>query len=93
MDVAGPRLIATPTGDHAAHHPAILAAIRNAVLPVAAVSPSEHIPGQLLAVGLRHGHQYQPGGGEHFRSREPVVTAFGSALSQVFRRSYFDLKN
>ena len=32
-----PRLIATPTGDHAAHHPAILAAIRNAVLPVAAV--------------------------------------------------------
>ena len=28
-----PRLIATPTGDHSAHHPAILAAIRNAVLP------------------------------------------------------------
>jgi hypothetical protein len=39
-----PRLIAPPTGDHAAHHPAMLAAIRNAVLPVAAVSPSEHIP-------------------------------------------------
>jgi hypothetical protein len=39
-----PRLIATPTGDHAANHPAILAAIRNAVLPVAADSPSEHIP-------------------------------------------------
>jgi hypothetical protein len=39
-----PRLIAIPTGDHAAHHPAILAAIRNAVLPVAAVSPSEHFP-------------------------------------------------
>ena len=39
-----PRLIATPTGDHPAHHPAILAEIRNAVLPVAAVSPSEHIP-------------------------------------------------
>ncbi|MBV8181762.1 MAG: hypothetical protein JO045_23760 [Mycobacterium sp.] len=39
-----PRLIATPTGDHPAHHPAILSAIRNAVLPVAAVSPSEHIP-------------------------------------------------
>jgi hypothetical protein len=39
-----PRLIATPTGDHSAYHPAILAAIRNAVLPVAAVSPSEHIP-------------------------------------------------
>jgi hypothetical protein len=33
-----PRLIATPTGDHSAHHPTILAAIRNAVLPVAAVS-------------------------------------------------------
>lgn len=27
-----PRLIATPTGDHSAHHPAMLAAIRNAVL-------------------------------------------------------------
>jgi alpha-beta hydrolase superfamily lysophospholipase len=39
-----PRLIATPTGDHAANHPAILAAIRNAVLPVAAASPSEHLP-------------------------------------------------
>jgi hypothetical protein len=39
-----PRLIATPTGDHSGHHPAILAAIRNAVLPVAAVSPLEHIP-------------------------------------------------
>ncbi len=39
-----PRLIAAPTGDHSAHHPAILAEIRNAVLPVAAVSPSEHIP-------------------------------------------------
>jgi len=37
-----PRMIATPTGDHAANHPAILAAIRNAVLPVAAVSSSEH---------------------------------------------------
>jgi hypothetical protein len=39
-----PRLIAIPTGDHSAHHPAILAAIRNALLPVAAVCPSEHIP-------------------------------------------------
>jgi len=39
-----PRLIATPTGDHTAHHPVILAAIRNAVSPVAAVSASEHIP-------------------------------------------------
>jgi hypothetical protein len=39
-----PRLIAIPTGDHSAHHPEILAAIRNAVLPVAAVSPSQHIP-------------------------------------------------
>jgi hypothetical protein len=39
-----PRLIATPTGDHSAHHPAVLAAIRNAVLPLAAVSPSDHIP-------------------------------------------------
>jgi hypothetical protein len=39
-----PSLVATPTGDHSAHHPEILAAIRNAVLPVAAISPSEHIP-------------------------------------------------
>jgi hypothetical protein len=39
-----PRLIATPTGDHPAHHPAVLAEIRDAVLPVAAVSPSDHIP-------------------------------------------------
>jgi hypothetical protein len=39
-----PRLIATATGDHSAHHPAMLAAIRNAVLPGAALSPSEHIP-------------------------------------------------
>jgi pimeloyl-ACP methyl ester carboxylesterase len=39
-----PRLIATPIGDHSAFHPAILAAIRNAVLPVAGDSPSEHIP-------------------------------------------------
>jgi hypothetical protein len=39
-----PRLIATPTGDHTAHHPVILATIRNAVLPVAAVSASERIP-------------------------------------------------
>lgn len=36
------RLIATPVGDHSAYHPAILAAIRKAVLPVAAVSASEH---------------------------------------------------
>jgi hypothetical protein len=35
-----PRLIVTPTGDHAAYHPAILAAIRNAVLPVAATPSS-----------------------------------------------------
>jgi hypothetical protein len=39
-----PRLIATPTGDHPAHHPAVLAQIRNAVLPMAADSLSEHIP-------------------------------------------------
>ncbi|MGO9067644.1 hypothetical protein [Mycobacterium sp.] len=35
-----PRLITAHTGDHSAHHPAILAAIRNAVLPVAATSSS-----------------------------------------------------
>jgi hypothetical protein len=43
-----PRLIATPTGDHSAYHPAILTAIRNAVLPVTAVSSSEHSPEQDL---------------------------------------------
>jgi hypothetical protein len=36
-----PRLIAPRTGDHAANHPAILAAIRNAVLPVATPPSSE----------------------------------------------------
>jgi hypothetical protein len=35
-----PRLIFTPTGDHSAHHPAILAAIRSAVLPAAATPSS-----------------------------------------------------
>jgi hypothetical protein len=35
-----PRLIATPVGDHSAYHPAILAAIRDAVLPVAATPSS-----------------------------------------------------
>jgi hypothetical protein len=39
-----PRLIATPTGDHSGNHPAILAAVRDAVLPAAAASLSEHIP-------------------------------------------------
>ena len=38
-----PRLITTPTGDHPAHHPAILAAIRHAVLPVTAISASERM--------------------------------------------------
>jgi len=38
-----PRLITTPTGDHAAHHPAILAAIRNTVIPETAAPPPEHI--------------------------------------------------
>jgi hypothetical protein len=36
-----PRLIAPPTGDHAANHPAILAAIRDAVSPLT-VPASEH---------------------------------------------------
>ncbi len=39
-----PRLIATSTGDHSAYHPAVWAAIKEAVLPVTAVSPPEHIP-------------------------------------------------
>jgi hypothetical protein len=39
-----PRLIATATGDHSAYHPAIWAAIRDAVLSAVSVSPSGHIP-------------------------------------------------
>jgi hypothetical protein len=39
-----PRLIAAPSGDHVAHHPAMLAAIRAAVLPVKAVLPSKNYP-------------------------------------------------
>ncbi|OBI13640.1 hypothetical protein A5712_00605 [Mycobacterium sp. E2327] len=34
------RLIAAPTGDHVAHHPAILTAIRGAVLPAEAACPT-----------------------------------------------------
>jgi hypothetical protein len=39
-----PRLIVTPTGDHSAHHPAILAAIRNVVLPVAVGTAIQRSP-------------------------------------------------
>ena len=39
-----PRLIATSAGDHAAHHPSVLAAVRTAVLPVTTAFPKEHIP-------------------------------------------------
>jgi hypothetical protein len=47
-----PRLIAPPTGDHAAHHPAILAAIRDAVLPVASPSSVRHqVGGEVFLVG------------------------------------------
>jgi hypothetical protein len=35
-----PRMIATPAGDHSAYHPAILAAIRDVVLPIAAAPSS-----------------------------------------------------
>ena len=38
-----PRVIATLTGDHSAHHPAILAAIDKAVFPGAAAFPSPRI--------------------------------------------------
>jgi pimeloyl-ACP methyl ester carboxylesterase len=47
-----PRLNATPTGDHAAHHPTILSAIRDAVLPAtseAAVSEPRPVPGSAAA--------------------------------------------
>jgi hypothetical protein len=39
-----PRLIATPLGDHSAHHPAVLAEIRNAVLPVTPLRASGGTP-------------------------------------------------
>src|SRR3984957_12328933 len=39
-----PRLIAPPPGDHSGNHPAVLAAVRDAVFPAAAASLSEHIP-------------------------------------------------
>jgi pimeloyl-ACP methyl ester carboxylesterase len=38
-----PRLITTPIGDHSGYHPAILAAIRDAVLSEAAASPLVHM--------------------------------------------------
>ena len=38
-----PRLVATPVGDHSANHPAILAAIREAVLPVTGVAATERV--------------------------------------------------
>jgi len=36
-----PRLIATPDGDHSGHHPAILAEVRKAVLPVTAYASAQ----------------------------------------------------
>jgi hypothetical protein len=38
-----PRLLATPTGEHAGHHPAILATIRDTVLSAPSASPSDGI--------------------------------------------------
>ncbi len=46
-----PRLITTPTGDHSANHPAILAAIRAAVLPAAATSSSAERDHDQIGVG------------------------------------------
>ncbi len=45
-----PRLIATPTGDHSGHHPAILAEIRNAVLPGAVASVRNQGGGEVFFV-------------------------------------------
>ena len=39
-----PRLITTPAGDHSANHPAIWAAMREAVLAGVASCPREHLP-------------------------------------------------
>ena len=46
-----PRLIATTTGDHSAHHPAILAEIRNAVLPIAATPTRPELDHRQIGVG------------------------------------------
>jgi hypothetical protein len=46
-----PRLITTETGDHSANHPAILAAIRDAVLPVAATRSSPERDHHQVGVG------------------------------------------
>jgi alpha-beta hydrolase superfamily lysophospholipase len=46
-----PRLIAPPAGDHSAHHPAILAAIRDAVLPLAATPSSPERDHHQIGVG------------------------------------------
>jgi hypothetical protein len=48
-----PRLIVTPSGDHSAHHPAMLAAIRDAVLPVPPAEPTRFDSD--LTMGFGHG--------------------------------------
>jgi hypothetical protein len=55
-----PRLIATPTGDHSGHHPAILAEIRNAVLPSAAASVRDQIGGEVFLVGAQTPRSCRP---------------------------------
>ncbi|WP_428339665.1 alpha/beta hydrolase [Mycobacterium sp.] len=62
-----PRLIATPTGDHSGHHPAILAEIRNAVLPATAVRDGAHalgmrdqVGGQIFFVGAQNTCRSRP---------------------------------
>ena len=47
-----PRLVATSTGDHSANHPAVLAAIREAVLPVMGVATLERMP-QVASARMR----------------------------------------
>jgi pimeloyl-ACP methyl ester carboxylesterase len=46
-----PRLVAVPSGDHGANHPAILAAIRDAVLPAAAIASSPERDHHQIGVG------------------------------------------
>ena len=46
-----PRLIATPVGDHSAYHPTVLAAIRDAVLPVA-TTPSSPVRDRHQRAGI-----------------------------------------
>ncbi len=55
-----PRMIAAPIGDHSAFHPAILAAIRDAIVPVNATSVRDQIRGEVLLVSAQAARAGRP---------------------------------